>query len=114
LHTLRIGGRAVAAALCFQYGGKAWFYQTGYDPRLQAYGPGHLIVRHAIQTAIAESSRELDMLRGEHPYKYDWNAVPRYILKLRVASTLTGGVVAPATGWLRAARNGWREWRRTH
>ncbi|HET9948621.1 MAG TPA: GNAT family N-acetyltransferase [Longimicrobiales bacterium] len=114
LHTLEVGGRPIAAALCFQFAGKAWFYQTGYDPELQPYGPGHFIVRHAIQRAIDEGAEELDMLRGEHPYKYDWQARPRYVLKVRVASSLTGGVVAPATAWLRAARNGWKEWRRAH
>jgi CelD/BcsL family acetyltransferase involved in cellulose biosynthesis len=113
LHRLRVGDRAVACALCFSYGGKVWYYQTGYDPRWHEYGPGYLITGHVIRSAIAEGASEVDLLRGGHAYKYEWNAARRRILKLRVASSLTGRVVAPATHWMRAAKNGWKEWRRT-
>jgi CelD/BcsL family acetyltransferase involved in cellulose biosynthesis len=113
LHRLLVGERALAAALCFHYGGKTSCYQLGYDLDSGQYGPGYLIVGHVIRSAIEEGAYELDLLRGDHPYKYEWTAHSRSILKLRLASTLAGGVVAPLTGLLRAAKHGWKEWRRT-
>jgi CelD/BcsL family acetyltransferase involved in cellulose biosynthesis len=110
LYTLRGDGRALASALCFHFGGKVWYYQTGYDPTLQPYGPGYLITRYAVQRAIAEGATEMDFLRGDHPYKYEWKAERRSILRLRVAATLAGRVLAPATHWLRAAKHGWKAW----
>jgi CelD/BcsL family acetyltransferase involved in cellulose biosynthesis len=112
LHSLRVGDRALAVALCFHFGGKSWYYQTGYDAAWHAYGPGYLITRHAIQCAIKDQAHELDLLRGEHSYKYEWNAKRRSVLKLRVAATVAGRVVAPATLWLRTAKHRFKEWRR--
>lgn len=111
IHRLTVGGEGIATALCFVYGGKTWCYQMGYDLGMGQYGPGYLIVRRVIQAAIEEGCREVDMLRGDHPYKYEWNAEPRTVLKARIGSTARGRVVAPVTRWLRSARHEWKEWR---
>jgi CelD/BcsL family acetyltransferase involved in cellulose biosynthesis len=113
LHLLRVGERAIAAALCYHFGGKAWFYQTGFDREWYRYSPGHVVIRHAIRRAIEEGAEEFDMLRGDHGYKYDWNAESRAILKMRIATTAVGGVVVPAAGWLREAKERWKAWRGT-
>lgn len=109
IHRLRVGDDVMATALCFVYGGKTWCYQMGYDLGMGQYGPGYLIVRRVIQAAIEEGCAEVDMLRGDHPYKYEWNAEARTVLKARIGSTARGRVVAPVTRWLRAARNEWKE-----
>lgn len=114
LHLVRVGERAIAAALCFRYGDRAWFYQTGFDRDWYRYSPGHVVIRHAIRSAMREGASEFDMLRGDHRYKYDWNAESRAILKTRRASTAVGRVIVPVTGWLREGKERWKEWRGTH
>lgn len=114
LHLVRVGERSIAAALCFRFGDKVWFYQTGFDRDWYRYSPGHVVIRHAIRSAIREGAEEFDMLRGDHRYKYDWNARSRVILKSRRASTVAGSVVVPVAGWLREAKERWKEWRGTH
>ena len=114
LHRLTVNGQAVASTLCFAYGGKVMLYQLGYDPAWGTYGPGYLITRHMVQSAIEEGASELDMLRGCHPYKFEWNAERRSIVKLRLATSAAGGVLTPMTRWLRAAKQGWKSWRGIH
>lgn len=113
LHLLRVGERSIAAALCFHFGGKAWFYQTGFDRGWYRYSPGHVVIRHAIRHAIEEGAREFDMLRGDHGYKYDWNAESRSILKMRLGTSTLGGVVVLVAGWLREGKERWKAWRGT-
>lgn len=114
LHLLKVGDETIAAALCFSYGGKCWFYQTGFDDEWRGYAPGFLVLRHAIRRAIDEGAREFDMLRGGHQYKYDWGAEPRSILKTRLSCSPVGEVVVPVTRWLREGRERWKQWREAH
>lgn len=108
IYRLRIDDQPVAAALCFAYGRKVMLYQMGYDLRWGQYGPGYLIGRYLVESAIESGASEVDWLRGAHPYKYEWNAQERTIVKLRLGSSAAGGVVAPMTRWLRAAKHRWR------
>ena len=114
LHRLTVDGRPVASALCFSYSDKVMLYQLGYDPDWGTYGPGYLITRHMVKSAIEEGASELDMLRGCHPYKFEWNAERRSIVKLRLAASAAGGVLTPMTRWLRAAKQRWKNWRGAH
>jgi CelD/BcsL family acetyltransferase involved in cellulose biosynthesis len=114
LYRLTVDEKPVASVLGFSYADKVMLYQLGYDPRWGTYGPGYLITRYMVESAIDEGASELDMLRGSHPYKFEWNAERRTIVKLRLASSAAGGVLAPMTRWLRAARKGWKSWRGIH
>jgi CelD/BcsL family acetyltransferase involved in cellulose biosynthesis len=114
LHRLSVDGRPVGSALCFSYGGKVMLYQLGYDLEWGRYGPGYLVTEHMVRSAIEEGAHELDLLRGCHPYKFEWNAERRSIVKLRLAASAAGGVLTPMTRWLRAAKQGWKSWRGDH
>lgn len=114
LHLLKVGDETIAGALCLTYGKTVWFYQTGFDYEWGRYGPGNLVVRHAIRRGIEEGAREFDMLRGGHEYKYNWGAETRSILKTRLSCSPVGNVVVPVTKWLREERERWKRWRKTH
>ena len=114
IHRLKVDGKPVSMALCFAYRKKAMLYQMGYDLEWGRYGPGYLIGRYMIESAIRGGASEFDMLRGGHSYKYEWNAQTRSIVKLRLAASPAGGVVAPVTRWLRAAKCRWKGMREAH
>lgn len=77
LYRLRIGAAVAAVYYGFAWGGRSYAYIGGFDPDVPRFSPGALILRHAIEAAIAEGSGEFDFLRGGEAYKYAWGAVDR-------------------------------------
>lgn len=79
LYLLKIGDRAIAVEYCYLYDGVLFDYQKGFDPdpTLERYSPGQLLLAYAIQEAIAEGARELDMARGTYDYKFSWTHASR-------------------------------------
>lgn len=77
LHLLELGGRVLAAALCYVFHGRAFYYGGGFHPDAAAFSPGSLIVGEAIRAAAAEGCREFDFLRGEEAYKRRWGCLTR-------------------------------------
>ncbi len=49
------------------------YYQPGLDRRLARYSPGKLLLGSLIELAPARGWRELDLMRGEEAYKFEWN-----------------------------------------
>lgn len=78
LHALAIDGEIVAALYGFASPGGVCYHLSGIDPAADHVSPGVLLLRYAIEEAIREGARELDMLRGNEPYKYLWGAVDRF------------------------------------
>jgi len=74
LHALRLDGRIVASVYALLEGERACSYLGGFDPALEAFSPGSLILDYAMRQSIAEGAREFDFLRGEEPYKLAWGA----------------------------------------
>lgn len=77
LEVLRVEGRAAAAHLSLLSEGRLLHYLTGFDPALEAFRPGTLLLGHLIAEAIAEGRGELHFLRGAEGYKYAWGGVDR-------------------------------------
>ncbi|HZG42201.1 MAG TPA: GNAT family N-acetyltransferase [Longimicrobium sp.] len=84
LHGVRLDGRLVAIFHGLDGHGRVHAYLGGYEPELGRDSPGTLIAAHAIEQAIAEGASELDFLRGQEKYKYDWGAVDRRTHRLRI------------------------------
>jgi CelD/BcsL family acetyltransferase involved in cellulose biosynthesis len=84
LHGMRLDGRLVAILHCLGGHDRVHAYLGGFDPELSRDSPGTLIAAYAIEQAIAEGARELDFLRGQEKYKYDWGAVDRRTHRLRI------------------------------
>jgi CelD/BcsL family acetyltransferase involved in cellulose biosynthesis len=87
LYVLHLGGHPAAALYGFHSGRRTVYYLGGFEPALERYSPGLLVVAHAIERARADDGAlEFDFLRGAEPYKYAWGAVdePLYRYALRV------------------------------
>lgn len=85
LFDLRFEGRIVAAYYGFLHRGRAYYYLSGFEPDMQRYSLGSLLVAHAIEEAIREKANEFDFLRGAEPYKYRWGAQNRVSFCRRLA-----------------------------
>ena len=71
---LRLGGKRVAAVLCFRGEGETLLYNSGYDPEYAGFSVGLLSKALALQRAIELGHKRFDFLRGAEPYKYDLGA----------------------------------------
>ena len=70
LWVLELDGEPAAAWYGFRFGGADGFYQSGRDPRFDAYGVGTLLLARTIRDALESGAREYRFLRGDEPYKY--------------------------------------------
>lgn len=77
-YVLESGAEVLAALYCFQYGHSVSYFQGGFDPRWARYGPGRLLMAHAIRAAIEEGATEFDFLRGTERHKLHWKPVLRH------------------------------------
>jgi glycosyltransferase involved in cell wall biosynthesis len=85
-HGIRIEGELRAVLYAFACRGRIYYYLSGFDPALEPYGPGNLLIQAAIRHGIAEGDTTFDFLRGTEPYKYRWGAANR--INRRLVKTL--------------------------
>jgi CelD/BcsL family acetyltransferase involved in cellulose biosynthesis len=74
---LRVGGRLVAILYGMRDHRAAYWYLTGFDPEMSEMSPGTLLLARAAELALEGGLAEVDMLRGDEPYKYHWGARQR-------------------------------------
>jgi CelD/BcsL family acetyltransferase involved in cellulose biosynthesis len=72
MYVLRLSGKAVAVMYGFNYGGRFYFYQHGFDDRYKPQSLGLVLMGLTIHAVIDEGAREFDMLWGVEPYKFLW------------------------------------------
>jgi CelD/BcsL family acetyltransferase involved in cellulose biosynthesis len=72
MYVLRLNGKAAAVMYGFNYGGRFYFYQHGFDDRYKAQSLGLALMGLTIRAVIDEGTREFDMLWGVEPYKFLW------------------------------------------
>lgn len=81
---LTIGGRRVAAGVHFLDGDRILYYNAGVDPDARDLSPGVVMIHSYVARALASGIRQLDFLRGDEAYKYDWGAHDEPIQRLLV------------------------------
>ena len=81
LYLLRIADEVVAAHYELLHGSRVYVYLTGFDPDYEYESPSAILLAHAIEQAASEGCCEVDFLRGQEPYKYEWGAVDRWNMK---------------------------------
>jgi CelD/BcsL family acetyltransferase involved in cellulose biosynthesis len=84
LYVLRLDGRPAACLYGFLYGGRFYFYQTGFDPAYERYSPGLITMGLSIQAAIEEGAREYDLLHGDEAYKSHWSSQSRELTRIEL------------------------------
>jgi CelD/BcsL family acetyltransferase involved in cellulose biosynthesis len=82
LSFLNADGIAISSCLGFEYGNKLYGYITSFDPEYGRFGPGQLHIKFLIEYCIRNGLRELDLLRGQEPYKSKWNPCVRKNVEL--------------------------------
>jgi len=74
--TLSFSERPVAVFVRLDHGLTAYGYQIGVDPEADALSPGIVIQLRALENAIEQGMRRLDMGPGAYRYKTDLGGVP--------------------------------------
>jgi CelD/BcsL family acetyltransferase involved in cellulose biosynthesis len=85
-HGIRVDGKLRAVLYAFARRGRIYYYLSGFDPDLEPYGPGSLLIHDAIGHGIAVGDTIFDFLRGTEAYKYRWGAENR--INKRLAKTV--------------------------
>ena len=84
LFFLEMDGQDVAAALCFDYNGTRFLYNSGYNPEYGYYSVGLLLNALCLREAIEQGKTYFDFLRGPEPYKYHLGGLDRTIYHMVV------------------------------
>ncbi len=77
LYSLRLNNTTIASLYTFNYAGKIFYYQSGFDPDWAATSPGFVLMGRCIEDAIGDKSTEFDYLRGMEAYKSRWTKIQR-------------------------------------
>jgi CelD/BcsL family acetyltransferase involved in cellulose biosynthesis len=77
-----IGPKIVSVLYGFACGSRAYYYQSGFDPCLSKSSHGTALLGYVIERGIRKGLTELDLLRGNEPYKYWWGARDRLTHRL--------------------------------
>lgn len=84
LYRLELHGQPFGKLYGFQFKGKFFYYQSGFDPKpphssiqWSEYSPGIVLVSQAIQDSIEHELGEFDFLRGLESYKLRWTDTTR-------------------------------------
>lgn len=81
---LEVDGEPAAAYLSFNYGGRIYLYNSGYDPRFGEWSTGLVLLAQRIQAAIAAGVPCFDFLRGDERYKYDLGGEDHFVHRVLV------------------------------
>lgn len=99
--TLWVAGEAVAVAYGFEHRRRSLYYQSGFLPAWGARSAGLVLFAAFVKDAFDRGLVEVDLLRGDEPYKTEWAQRSRH----------TASLVWPLTRRGRAAL-AWRDARR--
>lgn len=65
-------GQPIASHVGFEWNGRLYWYLTAYDPDYGSHSPGKLLLAYVIQAAASSTLLEIDFLRGQEAYKYQY------------------------------------------
>ena len=81
---LSVGDRRIAAGIHFETEDGILYYNAGVDPDARDLSPGVLMVHAYVERALVAGKRQMDFLRGNEGYKYEWGALDEPIQRLLV------------------------------
>lgn len=81
LAVLEVNKEPAAAYLSFNYNGRLYLYNSGYDPQFGSYSAGVALLAYRIHKAILQGVKVFDFLRGDEDYKYDFGAKDTYVYR---------------------------------
>ncbi len=105
LALLELDGEPAAVDYVLQDARSLYVYQGGISDAGVELEAGHLLQLDSSRTALAEGRTQVDLLRGDEPYKLSWGAAHRPATTLHVRPRDTAGTLE------RLAGNAYRRWR---
>jgi len=82
---LTVGDIKAAGYLNFDYNGKIWVYNSGINPMFENISPGWVLLSKIIHWSIEAGKTELDFMRGDEAYKYNFGGIDRHVLRIQVS-----------------------------
>jgi CelD/BcsL family acetyltransferase involved in cellulose biosynthesis len=82
MYALYLNDSPAAATYCLAHNGRTYFYQGAFDDRYRQHAVGLAAMALTIRAAIAEGSREFDLLYGVEPYKWLWARDARLLTRI--------------------------------
>jgi CelD/BcsL family acetyltransferase involved in cellulose biosynthesis len=73
LNFVTLNEAPATAGYAFVYGRKLYSYLSGFDPQFSKYRIGSLRLMYLIRHCIINGLTEYDFMRGDEPYKEQWN-----------------------------------------
>lgn len=83
---LHIGHRNIAYSVNFIYNNKLYYYLPGYALAERKLSPGSVLLTRILQDAFARGIEEIDFLRGDEKYKYDWTGLKRDLYQFGICN----------------------------
>ncbi len=74
---VRIETRVAGVFYGMRRGATLYAYLGGFDPDFAFESPGTILMGDALDRMMRDGAGQLDLLRGQEPYKYEWGAVDR-------------------------------------
>jgi CelD/BcsL family acetyltransferase involved in cellulose biosynthesis len=90
VHQLVAGETVVATMACLEVAGRVSFYQSGWLPAHRWRNSSTLLLAKVVDDACRRGLTEVDLLRGDEPYKRGFASAERRLLRLRAAHGRAG------------------------
>lgn len=100
LSFLRLDGRVLAFAFCFEDSRTLDVLKIGFDPEYGKFAPGVLLTRHMVETAFDAGLEAYEFLGDADPYKLVWTDLTHERLRIQAFPASVIGR-AEATAWRR-------------
>ena len=84
----------VAALYGFRYGQKFYFYQTGFDPEMDKFSVGNIVLLLCIKYSIENHFQQFDFLRGKAAYKEKFASFQRNNISILLTRKTFKGTLA--------------------
>jgi CelD/BcsL family acetyltransferase involved in cellulose biosynthesis len=84
-HELVVGEEVIATVSCFEVAGRVSLYQSGRLPGHRWRNAATVLLVKVVEDAYGRGLTEVDLLRGDEPYKANFASATRELLRLRAA-----------------------------
>ncbi len=82
---LIVGNVKAAGYLNFDFNKKIWIYNSGMNSVFENLSPGWVLLSKIIDWSIDEGKTELDFMRGDEIYKYQFGGIDQKVLHLQIS-----------------------------
>lgn len=86
VHLGTLDGRPATFLITVDDPGTTSAWLTRFDPAARRYAPGHLLMRHAVDTAIRRGAARVDLLLGDGRHKLPWATASYDTLTVRATA----------------------------